>query len=270
MSGRIKSLVGIIAVIGFTIGLHQAGRLLFLEKFFRRLIGMGIGTAYQLTIKVGENETFHSVEELQGAYMAAKKQLLEARIQAVRATLLDEENKKLREQLKFFTDKPARHIGADVIGRNTEPTDHTLILNRGSNDGILSGQPVIVENGILIGKITRAEPDMSVVRLLSDGQSKVAATILNQDHSVGLVEGGYGISVQMNLIPQHETVSRGDVIVTSGLESGIPRGLLIGMVEAVEKEAYQPFQRAALTPFASLDRLAAVSVILSDTSVTKL
>ena len=53
-----------------------------------------------------------------------------------------------------------------------------------------------------------------------------------------------------------------DSVVTSGLESGIPRGLLIGKVEAVEKEAYQPFQKAVLTSLINLEKISLVSIIV--------
>ena len=270
MSARLKTLIGIMAIIAATIWLHYTGRLLFLERFIRHLAGLGSGTVYQWTIRMGDAETFHSTEELQRAYMSAKKQLLEARSKAVHASLLEEENASLREQLKFFITKPIHHVGAEVIGRSLEPIEQALILNRGAGDGIAIGQSVIVGNGILVGKIVRVEPDISLVRLLSDGQSKVAATVLNQTRSVGLVEGGYGISVRMNFIPQNESVSVGDTIITSGLEPSMPRGLLIGTVEAVEKEAYQPFASAVLTPLVALDKILTVAVILAETSVKKL
>jgi len=51
--------------------------------------------------------------------------------------------------------------------------------------------------------------------------------------------------------------------VTSGLEKGIPQGLLIGTVEAIEKEAYQPFQKAILNPLANLDKITLVSVLIN-------
>jgi rod shape-determining protein MreC len=74
----------------------------------------------------------------------------------------------------------------------------------------------------------------------------------------------------MTFIPQNETITPGDVIVTSGLEPLIPRGLTIGTIEAVEKEAYQPFQKAVLTPLASLNKLRVVSVLLTSSTSTEI
>ena len=84
---------------------------------------------------------------------------------------------------------------------------------------------------------------------------------MSRDRSIGIVEGGYEISIQMNFIPQNEELNVGDAIVTSGLEETIPRGLLIGRVEAVKKEAYEPFQQAVITPAAPLHALTVVTVL---------
>jgi rod shape-determining protein MreC len=121
----------------------------------------------------------------------------------------------------------------------------------------------VVEEGILIGKVIKTEKDISIVRLLSDNQSKVAATIINREKSLGIVEGGYGLSVRMNFIPRNETVKTGDLVVTSGLQEDTPRGLLIGKVAAIENEAYQPFQQAILTPSADYSRFVYISIILT-------
>ena len=115
-----------------------------------------------------------------------------------------------------------------------------------------------------MGKITKVEKQLAVVRLISDNQIKVAATVLNNERSLGVVEGGYGLSVRMSFIPRNEVVQVGDQIITSGLELNIPRGLLIGSVAAVENEPYQPFQQAVLTPAADLAKLTLVSVLLTN------
>jgi rod shape-determining protein MreC len=65
----------------------------------------------------------------------------------------------------------------------------------------------------------------------------------------------------MNYIPQNEIIKVGDMVITSGLEENVPSGLLIGVIEAVEKEAYQPFQKAVITPSVDLTKIKQVLVI---------
>lgn len=245
-----KTVMGIAFVIALVVTLHALGILAFIERPARSLIGFPSGVLYRATrLKTIAGESTEAT--------AAKEIMEEAHV-----ALLREENASLRRQLDFLEKTPYTTIGADVIGQDVEPIGNTLIVNRGSLHGVLAGQPVITDSGILVGKIVRADEESAIVRLLHDGQSKIAATVLNMDRSVGLVEGGYGLSVRMNFIPQNEAIAPGDLIVTSGLEAGIPRGLVIGRVEAVEKEAYQPFQRAILSTSAKLDRLLVVSIIV--------
>ena len=155
-------------------------------------------------------------------------------------------------------------MAAEVVGKNTDSADKTIIINVGEEAGLKVDQPVVAGDGILVGKITKVEKQLAVVRLISDNQIKVAATVLNNERSLGVVEGGYGLSVRMSFIPRNEVVQVGDQIITSGLELNIPRGLLIGSVAAVENEPYQPFQQAVLTPAADLAKLTLVSVLLTN------
>lgn len=216
-----------------------------------------------MSVKIdGADEKFSTPDELLSAYQKIKSEWLENKIDEVELQTLRQDNENLRQQLNFLKTKNYNSIGAEVIGKNIDPTESTLIINRGAVDGIEDGSPVIIGDGILVGKVAKAEKKTAVVRLLDDNQSKVASTVVNYEKSIGIVEGGYGISVQMNFIPQNESVSVGDIVVTSGLEEKMPRGLLIGTVQAVEKEAHQPFQRAVIKPFAGFDKITIASILI--------
>lgn len=177
---------------------------------------------------------------------------------------LEKENSELRKQLNFFHRRNFTAVTADVVGQNSDIVERMVIINVGETAGIKLGQPVISGDGILVGTIAKVEKSISMVRLINDNQSKIAATILNKDGSLGVVEGGYGLSVRMNFIPRNETVLIGDKIITSGLEQAIPRGLLIGEVAVAENESYQPFQQAVLITAIELSKLTIVSVLISN------
>jgi len=189
-------------------------------------------------------------------------------IEAARQKLLEEENQELRAQLNFLQSRAYQSIGADVIGKSVDPLRQTRWINRGAVHGVALGQPVVVQAGVLAGKIIQVEETAALVQLLTDHQSRVAATVANRDQSLGIIEGGYGISIRLNFIPQHETVPVGEMVVTSGLEPEIPRGLVIGTIEAVEKEAYQPFQQASVTPLIKGGKIRVVSVIVGVSTST--
>lgn len=264
MSNKIKTLISITIVIILTVVFHFAGWLSTVENFLHRLVKPGSQAMYSISVSVDDEneELFSDNEKLIQAYKNLKLELLKDETDLAELQLLRQENEELKKQLNFLENKKYVSVGVNVIGKNTEPTGNTLIVDRGKIDNIALGNLVITGEGVLIGKVTIVHDHFSIIRLINDNQSKVAGTVINQEKSIGLVEGGYGISVHMNFIPQNETVSIGDTVVTSGLEKGIPRGLLIGEIEAIEKEAYQPFQKAVISPFVNLEKITLASIII--------
>jgi rod shape-determining protein MreC len=243
------------------LGLLLLGAFRPLELFFARTVTPISQILYGASIYVSPGYQANTVNELIIAYNELEKELADNRVDAALLTDALYENERLREQLKFVRDRSFDRVGADVIGRQVDPSESTLIINVGTDNGVAMHMPVITGNGILIGTIAKVSETYALVRLLTDSQSSVAATINSDDRSIGVVQGGFGISVQMNLIPQNERIVPRDVVITSGLTEGIPRGLLIGMVESVQREAYQPFQRAVITTPVRLDKVTVVSVI---------
>lgn len=254
------------------------GLVLILIIFFhylRWLNGIEVGLRYLISpfstainnwrIDISDKLNFsNSKEDINQKYNLCifKNQGLE--VNDTKLRLLEQENGELKKQLNFSQSKKYSMVTTQVVGKNMDSIEKMVIINAGEASGIKIDQPVIVGDGIIIGTIAKVEKDISMVRLLNDNQSKVAATILNKDGSLGVVEGGYGLSVRMNFIPRNEVILVGDKIVTSGLDQNIPRGLLIGEVAVAENEAYQPFQQAILTTTADLSKLTIVSVLISD------
>lgn len=175
--------------------------------------------------------------------------------------IIKQENTDFKKMLNFKNQSDHQLITAEIIGKNFDLTNQTLMINAGASEGISAGDMVLAGQGILVGRITKTEANYAFLRLLNDNQSKIAATILNNDRSLGVVQGGYGLSIKMLYIPRNEIVKVGDIIITSGLEQNTPKGLVIGTVEAVENEANQPFQQAIIAPAQNLDKISFVQVL---------
>ena len=136
-----------------------------------------------------------------------------------------------------------------------------MIINIGSNAGVKEGLAVISEEGLFIGKIYDVNYDFSTVLLVTDNHSKVAASILNKDKTIGIIEGKYGLSCKMNLIPQNEEIQENDLLITSGLETNIPQGLVIGQVDRVENVEGDLFKSASIKLLLDLNKVKIVSVL---------
>jgi len=204
---------------------------------------------------------FQQKKELSQKIEMLKKQLIAHQIDTVQRTILEEENKELRKQLIFARESGITTTAAFVVGKTIDNTANTIIIDKGSDDNISKGKPVITKDGIIIGKIAKVAPKTAIVRLINDPQSKVAATVLNQDKSIGIIESRFGTGLKLTTVLQTETLNPEDLIITSGLEEFMPRGLLIGTVLSVKKEDYAPFQEAIIEPATDLSRLTIVGVI---------
>lgn len=251
-------------MLGVIIGLHYIGWLGPIERLIGKVVNPLSAQVYEWSITNTDGSvSTKNPEQLYQAYQELFTKYQEHIVDKATLLAAQQENAELRSLLNFEQRTEYILVGAQVIGKDTDPLGSTILINRGENDGISIGDPVIVGDGILVGLIHSLDEDSATVLLIDDSQSKIAATILGETRSIGLVEGGFGLSVRMGFIPQNEEISVGDIITTSGLTQGIADGLVIGTVEAVEREAYQPFQSAIVDPAADLNALILVSVITS-------
>jgi cell shape-determining protein MreC len=207
------AIIGVILVL--LIFLNYFGCLNFVKFNLRNILEPIFGQANNISIKAGDNyEFFKDRESFFSAYRECRASLENMDIMEAKIKMLEDENILLKNTIDFTEGTKFTHVTARVVGKNIEKTDQTILIDIGLENGVQVNQPVIQGNGILIGSVIKSEKGLSIIRLLNDNQSKIAATILNNDKSLGVVEGGYGLSIKMNFIPRNEIVRIGDYIVT--------------------------------------------------------
>ncbi|MFH0857054.1 MAG: rod shape-determining protein MreC [bacterium] len=190
-----------------------------------------------------------------------KEEVKNLKIENVNSDLLKNENKQLKDLLSFTDEGNYIYVASEVIGKSGDESN-TLLIDKGLNDGIKIGLVAVNEKGLVIGKILKCTDVNSHILLLNDNQSRIAGAILNHTETNGVVEGEYGLSMTMNLIPQNIPVAKNNILITSGLEQGIPYGLVIGEVNEVKKTEGSLFQSANIQPLFPLDSAHIVAVIL--------
>jgi len=158
-------------------------------------------------------------------------------------------------------------VAATVIARESSEFRRVVVLDHGTNDGIEVGDVAVVAGLALAGRVTEVGPDSAKVVLLSDGEFKVIGQ-LTTTAATGEVIGQLGAGVLvMRQIDSSEKVTIGDEVVTAGIELGggvrspYPKGLLLGQVVDVRRDANDVVQTAYLQPAADLDKLEFVLVI---------
>jgi rod shape-determining protein MreC len=177
------------------------------------------------------------------------------------------ENESLTALLQLRAGFDYKTAAATVIARESSEFRRLVVLDKGTDAGISVGDVVVAAGGALAGRVAEVGPDSAKVVLLTDSESKVIGQ-LSTNAATGEVVGQLGGVVIMRQIDASETVAVGDEVVTSGIELGggvrspYPKGLLVGQVVDVKRDANDVVQTAFLQPAAQLDKLEFVLVIL--------
>lgn len=152
-----------------------------------------------------------------------------------------------------------RYLAAAVIGRDPNPFMQYVIINRGSDDGLRRGMPVVTQQG-LVGQIAGVTAGGARVQLITDPGSSVNV-LLQRSDTEAILQGQVTGEVTLDMIPQDAGVQPGDLIVTSGLGGQYPPNLVIGQVSTVRARDYDLFQSAAVQPAVNFSELEIVLVI---------
>lgn len=155
------------------------------------------------------------------------------------------ENAELRRNLELLPKEKHQFIAATVIGRDPAGLMNTFILDKGSNFGVTEGMPVVVESGVLVGRVAAVFPYTAVVRLITNQESIVNSETTG-NAVLGVVRGEHGLSMKLDMVEQGKELKPGDGVVTSGLGGELPRGLLIGTLSDVKLSEDKLFQQATL------------------------
>jgi rod shape-determining protein MreC len=152
-----------------------------------------------------------------------------------------------------------KYLGATVISYDPNPFMHYVVINRGSDQGIRRGMPVVTAQG-LIGRITAVTAGAARIQLINDPASHVNVR-LKPTGAEAILSGSLIGDVTLDNISQDATVQAGDLVLTSGLGGNYPPDLLIGQVTGVQHRAYELFQSASVQPVADFSKLNIVLVI---------
>lgn len=245
--------------------------------------------------------TINSIADTADSYWSALLQLDHLRTENER---LKQENLTLQEQLnrmaaisQLNTDWtaitatqqaiPYRTTQARVIVRDlSDVSKKTVIINKGTHDGLANGECVVDAGGALVGRIIDAQASVSVVLLVSDPTAIVVGQEA-QSGATGTIRGSISGQLSMEYVDVATPLTKGQAVVTAGEElpgatasasssptpsqggssdvsmrSPYPPGLLIGTITAVSTDPNAVVQSATIQPAAHLADATFVLVIL--------
>jgi rod shape-determining protein MreC len=148
---------------------------------------------------------------------------------------------------------------ANVIGRDPSSWNASLIIDKGSADGVEVGQPVVSPLGV-VGRVFEAGHNTAKVILLSDPTFAVAA-VVERSRENGLLTGTLQGVLRLQYLTQNADVKVGDTLVTSKLSTAFPAGLLIGRITDVQASVNTHTVECLVDPAVDLSELEEVIVI---------
>lgn len=171
-----------------------------------------------------------------------------------------QENERLRSLVGFVETRDLESVGARVIGRAPNSWEGVITIDRGSNDGVKAGMPVIGDAGLL-GQTVEVTANSAKVRLITDQRSGVAA-IVQSSRVEGIARGSIDRELTLDFVSSEATIRAGDVVITSGIGGVYPKGLVIGEVTSVRLQANTLSPLIAVRPSARLADMEEVLVLI--------
>lgn len=166
------------------------------------------------------------------------------------------EGMRLRKLLDIRAGLDHRTVAAKVIDNDRTSLFKTILINKGTTEGLRVGLPVLSDQGV-VGRIIETSWHASRVLLLIDENSNVDA-LIQRNRVQGILQGAGSAGCNLKYISRVENVQTGDVVLSSGLAGVFPKGLLLGFVtgtSGAEGSLFQKIDVAAAVDFGKLEEV---------------
>lgn len=242
----------------------------FLLQYVGRPVADVVGIPLEIMANAdrGVRDWWNQYVALQGIYeqnhaLQSKVQDLEGQLNQLREQALA--SQRLAALLDFQEDTVMTTLAARVIGRSASNWYRGVVINKGEEDGVAKEMGVITPAGI-VGHIVKVASSTSIALLITDPNVAITG-LVQRTRDEGIVQGTAQGLVRMKYIPPLAAVKEGDVVVTSGLTGGFPRGLLIGQVLKVGEREGDLFQTGQVAPVVDFGKLEEVLIVFPPPSL---
>ena len=177
------------------------------------------------------------------------------------------EGMRLRKLLNLKGGLTNRVVAARVVDRSRASLFKTILIDKGTADGMRVGFPVLSEQGV-VGRIIETAWHASQVLLLVDGNSNIDG-LIQRSRAQGILQGAGSAGCNLKYISRVEEVLPGDVVLSSGLAGVFPKGLLLGVVTGVSRKGEGLFQKIDVAPAVDFEKLEEVLALIPDAGAGK-
>jgi rod shape-determining protein MreC len=198
-------------------------------------------------------EMFSSRERMQEDIRNLNQQLLLLQVKTEKMVSLSAENARLRGLLGSSEKLEDNVLIAEMIGISPDPESLIILLDKGSQNGVFPGQPVLDAAG-LMGQIIEVNNRTSRALLITDVSHSVPVQVSRNNLRLIAVGSGRINELELNHVQDTADIRIGDLLVSSGLGQRFPVGYPVGIVSQVTHDPGQPFAVVKARPSAHLDR----------------
>ena len=195
---------------------------------------------------------------LENSRLNAERLLTQARLQ--RFAALESENARLRAMLEATSRVRDQVQVAEIMSVSSNPFRHTLIIDKGSQDGVYDGQAMIDANGV-VGQIIEAGLLSAQGVLISDPDHALPVEINRNGLRTIAVGTGAFDRLDLPFLPNNADIREGDLLVTSGLGGSFPPGYPVGIIAEVKRIPQGPFAQISARPSAALNQVREIMLI---------
>lgn len=209
-------------------------------------------------------QSFVTLRSAQSENDALKQRVQELEVELQNRESLSVENARLNSLLELKKQSNYKLLPAQIIGRDPSVWFDTLIINRGSLDGVKLNMPII-ENGSVVGRATAVSPLTAQIWLITKDKMSEGGIIgeLGTSNALGVVSGtGKTNILEMGYIPGSIEVQIGETVYTSGQEGIYPAGLKLGEIIEVRSGSATTAHRVFIKPSANFSSMQEVAVLL--------
>ncbi len=209
-------------------------------------------------------QSFATLRTAQSDNDVLKQRVQELEVAVQNKESLSVENERLKSLLELKNRSNYKILPAQIIGRDPSAWFDTLIINRGSLDGVKLRMP-IVTNGGLVGYVTSVSPLTAQIYLLTKAGVAEGGIIgeVGTSNALGVVKGtGKKELLEMGYVPNSVEVQVGESVYTTGQDIIYPPGLKIGEVVEVRSGSATVTHQIFIKPSANLSSLQEVAVLL--------
>lgn len=217
-------------------------------------------------------DTVQNLSNLKDENEALRRQIETLTLVHVQNVELKQENERFRELLDFQESNPnytlraaevvERDEAATVIGEEISNLVQAVRIDKGRESGVERGMSVITPRG-LVGQVLESGEGWAKVLLVNDDNSNITSFV-QEGRASGMVVGT-GNGLIMRYIPHDQRIEAEDVVLSAGLGGKFPKGLVIGVIESVERHDINTSQEAIVRSTIDFNQLEYVFVIRSFT-----